>query len=98
MHYQGILEEAVSFVRAGGGNANRVPIGEAFMTTHSFSVERLEDEYDIRVREYAEGNETVLAACRAVVSTGAALTNLMSADYVRVVNFVVYCICSPGGI
>ena len=98
MHYQRILEEAVSFVRAGGGNAaNRVPIGEAFMTTHSFAVDRLEDEYDTRVREYAEGNETVLAACRAVVSTGEQRRyNPTSADYVQVLYFVFHRTDTPG--
>ena len=68
VHYERILEEAVLFFRSGGGDAgNRIPIGEAFMTTHSFAVERLEDEYDVRVRQYKEGNETLLAACRDAV-------------------------------
>lgn len=53
------------FYRSGGGSpTNRVPMGEAFMMTHSFAVEKLEDAYADRVREYAEGNETLLAICR----------------------------------
>lgn len=61
------------------------------MTTHSFAVERLEDVYDTRVREYAEGNETVLATCRAAVSIGAAPNSISRLlRTVRVQNLMFY--------
>lgn len=59
------------FYRSGGGSPeNRIPMGEAFMTTHSFAFDRLDGEYAIRVREYEEGYEPRLATCRETVSTG----------------------------
>eukprot|EP00904_Undaria_pinnatifida_P002927 jgi/Undpi1/12635/HiC_scaffold_6.g02303.m1 len=65
MHYERLLEEAVSFYRSGGGiEEKRVPVGEAFMTTHSFAVDVLNNEYAVRVREYEERNETLLTTCR----------------------------------
>lgn len=41
------------------------------MTSHSFALDRLAGEYAIRVREYEEGDEAVLATCREQVSKGA---------------------------
>lgn len=68
MHCERLLEEAVSFYRSGGGiEEKRVPVGEAFMTTHSFAVDVLNNEYAVRVREYEERNETLLATCREAV-------------------------------
>lgn len=39
------------------------------MTTHSFTVERLEGPYLTRVVEYEAGDETLMATCRNVVRT-----------------------------
>lgn len=65
VHYERLLEEAVTFYRSGGGStANRIPMGEAFMTTHSFALDRLDGEYAIRVQEYEDGYEPTLASCR----------------------------------
>ena len=68
VHYERLLKEAVVFNRYGSGRVgSRVPVGEAFMTTHSFAVERLESDYATRVRKYTRGNETLLAMCRNTV-------------------------------
>ena len=69
VHYERLLEEAVTFYRSGGGG-NRIPMGEAFMTTHSFAADRVDGEYAIRMREYEDRYEPRLATCREIVSTG----------------------------
>ena len=67
MHYERLLEDAVSFYRSGGGEDRKKPIGLSFMTTHSFAVERLEGDYETRVRAYAERNASLLDMCRRTV-------------------------------
>lgn len=89
MHYEGILEEAVSSFRSGGRNAgNRVPMGMAFMMSHSFAEERMRDEWDTLLIEYAEGNETVLETCRAAVSSKPASNQSRLPEYVRGLNLI----------
>ena len=39
------------------------------MTTHSFADEVLDGEYETRVREYEDEEESLLAKCRKKVST-----------------------------
>lgn len=39
------------------------------MTTHSFADEVLNGQYEIRVREYQEEKESLLATCRRTVRT-----------------------------
>eukprot|EP00903_Cladosiphon_okamuranus_P014592 g13533.t1 len=46
---------------------NKKPIGLAFMTTHSFAVERLEGDYKTRVAEYAERKGSLLELCSKTV-------------------------------
>ena len=71
VHYKRELEKAVAFYRSGGGSdGNRIPIGVAFMTTHSLASDRLEGRYATRVREYEDGFEPRLAMCRERVSIG----------------------------
>lgn len=71
MHYERLLEDAVNFYRSGGGTEDgkgkKKPIGLAFMTTHSFAVERLEGDYKTRVGEYTERKESLLELCRTTV-------------------------------
>ena len=68
MHYERLLEEAVLNYRSGGGSGGvRVPVGLAFMTTHSFADEVLDGEYKVRVREYTEQVESLLNTCHDTV-------------------------------
>lgn len=68
VNYERLLEEAVLYYRSGGATGgSRVPVGEAFMTTHSFADEVLDGEYKVRVREYKEGKESLLTTCRDTV-------------------------------
>lgn len=85
MHYERSLDEAVRFYRSppAGSRRSRVLIGEAFMTTHSFAVDRLAGDYKTRVREYQERNATLLAICRAAVSRGGDNTCRPERMYIR---------------
>ena len=70
VNYERLLEEAVLYYRSGGASGGkRVPVGEAFITTHSFADEVLDGEYEARVRDYEEKKESLLAQCRKTVRT-----------------------------
>lgn len=59
--------------RAGNSTVGRKgTMGEAFMMTHSFTEEKLGGTYRARIREYADGNDTVLDLCREEVWVGTA--------------------------
>lgn len=79
VHYERLLEDAVLYYRSGGASeGSRVPVGEAFMTTHSFADEVLDGQYEIRVREYMAKNESLLATCRETVRTRGMAKSLVS--------------------
>lgn len=63
-------------------------MGEAFMTTHSFALDRLDGEYAIRVQEYEDGYEPTLASCRETVSCCCIYQHKIVAFYVLLWSLV----------
>lgn len=62
MHYEGYLEKAVEAYRSNGMQRGGY-LGEAFMNTHSFLVEKLVDPMLSHIRAYERQDSEALAPC-----------------------------------
>lgn len=75
MHYERYLEKAVQAYRS-NGRQRKGYLGEAFMNTHSFLVDKLTDPMLSSIRAYERQDSDALAPCYNKVSCAGMLSML----------------------